>query len=240
MLNLEFRKSNPAIGLLTRTPTHGPELDMLENAAPNLIDLFSRKKHDVAVFWEPKVDVGFPDLVIAIFSPKAYEAWAKERASITNADLKLAHHLFNCKGMSSVELEQMLGIPSRELLRSLERLLDAGLIRRASSKWCLRPFSKIFGIQRLIAIEAKLSNWTDAFIQAESNLWFASESYVLSPVARPRPATQDRSSTHGVGILSSGSNIPETIMQAPRRRRLPTSYASWQFNEWIGREITRN
>ncbi len=235
---IEFRESNPDIGLLTRTPKPGPELDMVEREAPGLVGMFMRSAQEAAVFWEPKVDVGFPDLVLAIFYPAVYNSWTNERSTITTTHMKIVHQLFSSRGMSSASLEKRLGFTSRELLRSFERLLDAGLVRRSNSQWRLMPFSDVFGIHRLIAIEAKLSNWTEAFMQAESNTWFASESYVLSPVTQPKVTTQDKSSAHHVGILTSGKGTLQKVVPSSRNR-LPASYGSWQFNEWIGRELNR-
>lgn len=231
---LEFKDNNPDIGLFSRKPTEGPELDMVQGAVPRLAELFVRRGQRVAIFWEPKIDVGFPDLVIAIFKPESYKGWSEARSLVTNRDLKIVHQLYRSRGMSSAGLEQRLGITSRELLRSLERLLDAGLISRTGSRWRLKPFAEIFGVHRLIAIEAKLSNWVSAFAQAESNTWFASESFVLSPVSRPSIITRDRSLTNHVGILTYHDGSIEQITPSANNR-LPLSYASWQFNEWIGR-----
>jgi predicted transcriptional regulator len=237
-IGIEVRESSPSIGLLTRTPKLGPELDMIKREITGLTKLFVQHDLEIAVFWEPKVDVGFPDLVLALFVPNAYTRWPKIRSTLTATDLKIVHQLFNSREMSSVSLEKKLGYSNLQVKRSIERLLDSGLVRRADSQWRLRSFAEIYGVRKLIAIEAKLANWTEAFMQAKTNMWFASESYVLSPVLQPRSATQDQSAAHSVGILTCGSGRLQKVVRGTYNR-LPASYASWQFNEWIGRALNQ-
>lgn len=235
---IEFRVSNPEIGLLTRTPRPGPELDMIEHETPGLIGLFACRDLELALFWEPKVDVGFPDLVLAIFSPETYTHWSSVRNNLTTTDLKIVHELGNSRGMSIGCLEERLGYSRRQLARSIDKLNESGMVHRKNTHWYLRSLSRIFGIHRLIAIEAKLSNWRDAFVQAKTNTWFASESYVLSPIKRPKATTRDRSTMYQVGILATGRGTPQKLVSVTPTR-LPASYASWQFNEWIGRALNR-
>ena len=235
---IEFKYSNPTIGFLTRKPTVGPELDMIKREARGIIDLFVQRGLGIGVFWEPKVDVGFPDLVLALFSASVYVQWTKTRSTLTNTDLKIVHQLYNSRGMSSTGLEKKLGYSNLQVKRSIEKLSDSNLIHWANSQWRLRSFSEIYGIRKLIAIEAKIANWAEAFMQAKTNMWFASESYVLSPVVQPRVSTQDQSAAYNVGILTCGNSGLQKIALGSYNR-LPASYASWQFNEWIGRTLNQ-
>lgn len=238
MNRLEFKNNIPEIGLMTRTPTPGPELEMVKKAIPDIINSFERRGYEIAIFFEPKIEIGFPDVVVAVYSYEKYQNWPSSRYLINTTDLKIVHHLYNYKGMSSIDLEKKLGFKSREILRSIERLIDSGFIRRVKSKWYLVPLNKILGIRRLIAIEAKVKNWSNAFEQAETNFWFASDSYILSPISRPLSNTLYHSSNFNVGILAFGNGSTKEIVPAVKSK-FPSSYVSWLFNEWIGREINR-
>lgn len=237
-IGIEFRISNPEIGLVTRTPRPGPELDVMKHEVPALIGFFARRGLEIAVFWEPKVDVGFPDLVLAVFSPSVFVGWSETRSTLTTTDLKIVHELFCSGGTSLISLEKRLGYSNRQLRRSIDKLGTSRMIHRSDSQWQLRSLHELFGIRNLIAIEVKLNKWGEAFAQAKSNTWFASESYIFSPIRKPRPSTQDRSAEHKVGILTRGSDVVQKVVSA-RPAGIPASYASWQFNEWIGRALNR-
>jgi hypothetical protein len=68
------------------------------------------------------------------------------------------------RGIKGFEIQQQLGLDSKLLLLAIEKLLDAGLIDRRSQKWQARHLSQFFNIKKLIAVEGKMSNWTDVFI----------------------------------------------------------------------------
>ena len=60
------------IGLYTRPSTQGAELDLVEDFIEYYIHNFlkSNKTNNLAIFVEPKVASGFPDIVFASYSPK--------------------------------------------------------------------------------------------------------------------------------------------------------------------------
>ena len=63
------------IGLYTRPSTQGDELDLVEDFIEYYIHNFlkSNKTNNLAIFVEPKVASGFPDIVFASYSPKILE-----------------------------------------------------------------------------------------------------------------------------------------------------------------------
>ena len=86
----------------------------------------------------------------------------------------------------------------------------------------------------------EISDWTSVFRQANVNRWFASESCVLSPVSNPSVRVITKAQKKGIGIYSMPSGLCAKIIQKPERSGgLPVSYASWMFNEWIGRQLLR-
>jgi hypothetical protein len=86
--------------------------------------------------------------------------------------------------------------------------------------------------------EAKISDWRGVIDQANMNRWFASESCVLSPVSKPSEQVINNAKANGIGIYAMPFGMQAKTVQKPERLSgLPVSYASWLFNEWIGRQI---
>ena len=90
-----FDHNRRKIGLYTRTPTEGEELELVREFISYYCDNFLRynKKNNLAVFIEPKVASGFPDIVFASYSPKIMENWSCERERLTLNDLKILSYL---------------------------------------------------------------------------------------------------------------------------------------------------
>lgn len=233
---LSFSDTNTAIGLKMRKRCEGPESDLVEafaNLAPKRF--WSRNNH-IALFFEPLLETGFPDIVICIYDPRHFDEWTSTRPRLQVQDLKVLHHL-HLSGPTGVAAASIqLGFDEQLMIQTLENLRDAGLVRPVGKTW--RPISikRAFGIKRLMAIEAKISDWSDVLRQSRTNRWFASETYALSPVQRPSAKVVQRSEQLGVGIYTCGKS--EVIEVCPSiRSPLPSCYASWLFNEWIGRRL---
>ena len=233
---ISFTESNSDINLPLRMPTSGPEQRLACEFAAYIASSLQRGKGGVAVFHEPRLETGFPDIVFAEFSFATYEHWARDRSALLPTDLKILHHLYQMQGADSADLKRQLGISGNALLMSIERLLDGRLIRRVAKQWEPYTLKRIFAVKRIIAFEAKMKNWRRALKQAELNKWFASESYVVSPVTKPSNRIVDLSKNLGVGIYSFNDSCAKQILRSSAAN-IPSCYASWMFNEWIGRYL---
>ena len=235
---LNFVTTDHRIGLNTRSRCDGPESDLVHRFASAIVPSFqtrSRHKH-LAIFYEPALETGFPDLVITVYDPRRFEDWSASRAALDIQDLKILNHLYHVGCSGSLAIGQQLGIRERVVDRAVEHLHDAGLLRRSREVWRPLPLSRTFGIKRLVAIEAKIADWRSVFQQASKNRWFASETYVLSPVSRPAIKTIERSKQLSIGIYTC-SDMGVTEVTSSAQHPLPLCYASWLFNEWIGRSL---
>jgi len=235
-----FSSSDPDIGYCARKITLGPESDLVKGFLANgLVGKgYSFQSNQMAVFVEPHIDSGFPDVVLAEFKPGFYDHWPEARNELTGEDLRLLSFLYSRGGADFNVMQMSLRGGSAVLARSLELLVDSGLIDRdrESRCWRPRPIDETYGITRLVAIEAKVCNSENVLEQAALNQWFASESYALTPVM-PAGAFAERARRAGVGMVAAMEGKPFRRCIAPRRFRLPSSHASWQFNEWLGRRI---
>jgi len=237
---LEFNTSDSSINLTARTVRKGPESVLLDEFVSKYKGKLGALKRHYAIFYEPLVPTGYPDMVVVSYNPKSYQSWAMPRNKLEVIDLKILHHLYFVKGSTSLAIEKQLGLNSKIMLNSLERLLDASLLRRTKQRWVPKQLKQAYGIYNIKSIEAKISNWSGAFSQAGMNQWFASESCVLSPVKKPSPQVVEVAKKSGIGIYSQSPGVDLKMILSPARiNGLPLSYASWMFNEWIGRQLSK-
>lgn len=234
-----FEEEDTSIGFANRKATPGPEMEMVKHFAEYVTNDFKRAKTTntkLAIFYEPMLDVGFPDVVLAEYSCAAFKKWKQSRQDLQMSDFKILHHILHIGGACSKDIQSQLGIDCKTLIMAIERLLDAGLIRRYPGQWQAISLEHIFGLKRLVAVEAKLKNNISVFHQAQSNRWFASESYVLFPAVKHPTTAIERSKQFGVGVYVLTGREIKQIKNSPTQL-LPSCYGSWLFNEWVGRKL---
>lgn len=228
----------PGIGLRSRSSTPGAET-VLVNDFINFYcshSLRSSRIQNLAVFVEPKLDSGFPDLVIAHYRPSfAESSWTEAREGLNIDDLKVLSYLIQTGGSKGEDLIETLRLPGARALHSLEKLLDANWISRKDNRWKPSGMKQSFGLTKLVAIEAKLSDIGKVTRQAVSNVWFASHSYALIDTSNPRPSTLESFDRLGIGLYCKGKYFRKALTS--REHPLPSSYASLLFNEWVAKSI---
>ncbi|MBC2191260.1 hypothetical protein HCB44_03060 [Listeria sp. FSL L7-0229] len=231
-----FYENNKRIGLKTRTNTYGKEYDLVWEFISYYEKKFYRynKNNKLAVFVEPQIESTFPDIVLASYNEALYDKWSTTRNLLTAQELKILSILINkrnCDGEYFIRL----GYDAKQVLKSLEHLLDCGLIKRTSRAWQVEPTSSFFGIKQLTAIEAKFSDVRSLYEQTLLNTWFASESYALLPVKQPQNSTRELFHKNGLGLYTKPDSFKKVLNA--QKKGLPTSYISLQFNEWIGKSL---
>ena len=228
--------SIPKIGLYTRTSTHGNEFELVNS----FIDFYSsqflktNKKNNLMVFIEPRLVTGFPDLVFATYAPHAYENWVTKRNDLDSTDLKILTFIMRKQNCTSSSIVEELKFSEKKVLYSIENLLDSGLIQRKKESWIVERINKIYGIKKLVTVEAKIGNIKKVTEQSFINTWFASHSYALIS-SKPIINTINQMKAHGVGLYCQNKGFKKVI--EAQRYDLPSSYVSLQFNEWIGRSL---
>lgn len=208
-----------------RQPRPGPELDLLNGALES--GLPTGHRGTPITLREPELPSGSPDF-IALYARDE----VSPRAPLLHHHLQVLHQLWVCRGTREDSLSKMLNIGRRRLERILCDLVEAGVIRKRGDFCEARSLTSIFGVRQIVAVEAKMSDWKTAIQQAQNNLWFASESYVLIPERRDLSAMIDSAARVGVGLLVyTGQNV-RRVTRA-RRYPIPSSYGSWLFSEWL-------
>ena len=227
-------KDMPNIGLTFRITTKGDEYELVKEFVEFYIDMFKRinRKSNLAVFIEPRVETGFPDIVFAKYNPSMIESWNDKRRCLVTNDLKILSQLIYSRGCSGEHLLKCLKLSERQTLESLERLLDADMIVRKNGVWRAQSLKKIYGIERLISVEAKMCDMKKVLEQSVKNTWFASQSYILTGANKPKQDTIMNVRKQGVGLYCRGEKFKKVV--EAKKLALPSSYLSLQFNEWIG------
>ena len=148
------------IGLATRTVTEGEEQDLVKSFIDYYIHIFlkNNKVNNLAVFIEPQVASGFPDIVFASYSTRIMDNWSKERDRLDISDFKVLSYLIMSGGCSGDNLIGWLGMDEKVILETLEKLLDAKMVCCSKGVWKPVDLKKIYHIKKLVSVEAKMSD----------------------------------------------------------------------------------
>ncbi len=235
---LFFKKDIPSIGLFTRKATIGEENDLVEQFVDFYCYNFIRynRNTNLAIFIEPRILSGFPDIVLASYSPTIADNWTDTRNRLSIPDLKILSHIIATKGINGKEIMTTLRMPEKQVLFSLEMLIDSNLIDRKNGMWKSGKTKSIFSIKKLLAVEAKINNMSRVVEQSFLNTWFSSHSYVLTNRNNLKESIVKKFEKRGLGLYGKTNQFMKVI--EAKKHLLPSSYLSLQFNEWIGRALT--
>jgi hypothetical protein len=181
------------------------------------------------VFVEPRINGHYPDLVAVFWDKRRTLKWPHSRASLTSQEVRYLHLLHKVERISIDELVCSIGRHPTE--RLVTRLLDAQVATLRNWYLVRRPLRDIFAVARIVAFEAKVSDWRAGLQQAFLNSWFSSESFLLLPRRATQLELLKRAAELGVGIIGEEQSLARPDVKA-RKERIPKSYASWLFNEW--------
>jgi len=224
---IDSSRGGALVGPSFRSLRLGPEGELLER-------FLSAPPFDVpagceaVVFREPRLPSGFPDLVIVIWDSNKTVRWLPARQALTREDVRVAHYLYHNGPCPDAQLKAVF---TCSVVKNIERLDAAGVLRADGSRWQTRSMAKVFAARQIIAVEAKISEWKIGLEQAVLNTWFASESYMLVPDVPRRSSLLERAKALGIGVWAK-DHAP---LKPERAKPLPRSYASWLFNEWAWR-----
>jgi len=224
----------PELGLVLRSDRGGSESDLVGRFVADLPWDVPAGSH-LTVFEQPKLDSGFPDLVVVLWDTLAAAGWPDCRAALRRADIRVLHYLVSSGPCMSRELSRVFG---SWFSGSIARLCAARAVYRHRGMWRAKRLNKIFAVREIVAFEAKMTAHSEALAQASRNRWFASHSYVILPKKPHGSWSLKKANQTGVGVWSHDGHgwaclVPSVVESIPR------SYASWLFNEWVWR-LTRS
>ena len=82
----------PSVGMSFRSCRPGPEHDLVEKFLVNCVSKIPRGCK-VTIFREPRIETGFPDLVLVVWHVATTMRWNPLRANLTKEDIRLMHYL---------------------------------------------------------------------------------------------------------------------------------------------------
>ncbi len=235
---LEIYNEYSSIGINSRPITKGQEYDMAHAFIDYKKDSFKPlNSRNLAIFLETKINNSYPDIIFAEYDPRDYENWNLPRNTLNSTDLKILYYIYTKKNVTSNRIICEMSLQYKQLLQSLEALIDANLIQRIDGVWNIKNREHIFGIKTIQAVEAKISKWEEVMQQAIINKSFASESFVLLRKTRkPTSDMVERIRSFGIGIYLY-NNVGFQQLTPAKKSRFPSNYFSIMLNEYIGRII---
>jgi len=194
------------------------------------------KDYDYSIIQEPYTGFGYADIVCLRWNKSIQEKWNLNRNNLDQNDIKILHHLYNCRVYKTVdELIIELGFSIKQINKTILKLLDSKLVKEnKKNKIRTKPLEKIFFIKEIIAVEAKLKDWKGAYNQSLNNVNFSSKSFTLFPEKTINKNLLSTYRNSDVGVLSFNKTCRELVK--PKRNKIPGSLTSWFFNEYIGRK----
>lgn len=235
---LIYDRTRVDIGYVARINTQGKEFDMVQSYLNHITSKYMKlKSKKVAIFIEPLLDTGYPDIVIVEYFSLPTNQWTISRRNLTSTDLKILFYIQKQKNTSISEISRNLGYSDVSINKSVKRLSSSGMIYLSKSKKYVRnsKLKSYCRIHKIIAIEAKIDKWKEAIRQASNNIWFATESYILMNKESCSSKIIETCKSNGIGIILTNGTIKKELKS--EKRNFPVSYASLQFNEWILRDL---
>lgn len=226
-----FTHSDNAINYHSRNSTQGAELNMVKGFVEYVIN--SRGKKNVAVFIEPQLESGYPDIVFVEYSSLNSIQKNKYRNKLSSIDLKILYEIIQHECLSITYFQEHLGYTINQINKTLKALELSDLISISSSRRYVRKHlvRSFFKIKRIVSVEAKIGKWHDVIDQSFTNQWFSSESYVLLD-KQPNTLCEEICKKYGTGIITACNNGYLKNLESAWRKQ-PVSYVSLLFNEWI-------
>ena len=185
---------------------------------------------EAITFQEPELPSGAPDLLLLRLSEKS----DCSSIPLSERELKLLQFLSSKQRVQIGDLVDLLCWPPRSAQAVVSALESKGFLTVNNNSLTLTFEAKAFVAREIVAIEAKVSDWKRALVQAQRNHWFASQSYVLLQGSVSASAMDSAADT-GVGILHFDGRRAKVLVRA-ERNRLPGSYASWLISMWAHQE----
>ncbi|MCU9969940.1 response regulator transcription factor [Mobiluncus mulieris] len=228
-------ESNP-IGVPLRTPTSGLETELVSGFVEGFVSRCKQSStSSVSVFVEPRLEHGYPDLLIVYYNPRRVTLWRENRDSLTKREFRILSYLLKHQRRkhTTASVSGDLGFSVSQVSTSLELLQNCGFLTETNEKWQCMNKTSFFALNRVVSIEAKICKPAKALEQAVKNTVFSSQSYSLFPSGSVFASTRSRFADWGVGIISGRAG--KVVLEAVSKP-VPVCTTSLRVNEWVARQ----
>ena len=193
-----------------------------------------KKNDDVKIITELETNFGRPDIVILKINKNKLITRRKSlyQTRFLRKYSYILSFLFGKGWVSVSTINNFFGLSKSEMMHTLETLMTMGLIDKKDNLVKSKPAKELLVLNRLIVIEAKLSNWKYVIEQAERHLWFSKESSILLP--RVSDNIIEKSSfkcrNRGVGLIVFDGKKNRELVKVPNKGVINTPLL-WEINE---------
>lgn len=198
-------------------------------------------RRDWSTVMELDAGVGMADVVLYKRSPRTTRALQL----LANINPRLAPLLDHGVALNIDSIESLasaLGVSNSSAVRVANELKQCGAARSSTMSKLALSYIKEPPFQLIVALEAKLSHWQQALVQAYRNLQFADESWVVLDHQHHRPAliNVERFARSGVGLASIDSSSKLIIHSAARREIVYSRIKRWHAQSALAKKAVSN
>ena len=224
--------SIPTLGYIARRTPKKQEFDLVRVFIDRYISSARPSKDKTAIFLEPMVDTGYPDIVIVKYHNPADVTWQPSGTRLSKNHYKVLSAIDRQGKVSFSELASLLGYEERKLRTIVNRLNREGLIRTDGELIKRKKYAEYYCVTSIVTIEAKVSKWAEAIDQAILNTRFSTQSYILMHTDRCSETMRQRCDDFGIGIYISNKSQTKRLLTAKKSKN-HNSYISFLFNELV-------
>lgn len=223
--------SIPEIRYYARSFTLGSEQKMVNSFLQRTFHIISKSnsKYKVMVFLEPRLDSGYPDIVVIWYDRKAINK--RRKYCLTAQHYKVLYEINKHNSIKVTKLAELLGYEEKNILPIIETLEGEGLVLTKPFSVCRVPYKEYYCIKKIVSYEAKLDKWSIAVEQALHNTRFSNESYILMNKDSCSSAMIERCSSLGIGIILFNGDA-HCELKASKTNK-PGSYVNFVINDWV-------
>ena len=195
-----------------RRATLGPELHLEQQVLEGVVDLLGCEPSRSWVGRSLPLGAGMPDLAVVVFDPCL--AAAKDGS---HRDAAVLAYLRRVSCATVATTAQRTGLKEQVVYESISRLAGVGAVCRSGEGYRLNQRWRSI-LSKVVAIEAKVSNWSGAVSQAIRNTVFAHQSFIAIPEHVAFRAPLDTACARfGIGVLAVGDEV--RIVRRARTQR---------------------
>lgn|GEM_PF-2519923 len=198
-----------------------------------------QKKKNIMIWREVRTGYGRPDIALIEYHPEILlnRIYASKaiHSQLSNLAACAMCHLNARSWTDVIKLGAMLNCRENTLRTVIKELCSRQLIEAKENLIKARPKKEILAIKKITVFEAKLFQWKNAIDQAERNLWFTNDSYVLMPEKKEEMSRSivEHCNKKGVGLGFFSLNEGVRYPLRPERTGITDTPLLWIFNEGL-------
>jgi hypothetical protein len=174
---------------------------------------------------------GVADLVILDFDPEALSI--RRGSGLEPVDVSLAYFIGALRrdGPAGVDRIDRVdrSVSARTNRKAIRSLISTGHVVEHEGAIDLHPSLRP-ALERVVAVEAKLSDWRGGLLQASRYCAFADQAYLAVPeriAARILAEAPEVPQAMGCGLISVADETARIVVAAPRRRACEAGVRAW-------------